>query len=144
MVNEEMAAYQTNDLFSFSVINNIRSQINDKIFHPTKTESEGIFRGFSMQRKSSDIVLLDKIGKYALARKLIVEIIKENDFYISKNDEFNIWGEGRTPREAIKSLGHFMLYDYNSYRETPLDKLDLCARRDLKKYEYIFQIHNVL
>lgn len=89
---------------------------------------------------SSDICIVRRIGKYNLARYLILTVVYEAGLVFVENQEFNIWGEGKTLYEALKSFEDFFLYDFESYKNTPIEKMDFLARQELKLYKTLLNI----
>lgn len=88
----------------------------------------------------TDICLVTKIGKYNLSRFLMLTAIYEGGLVFVENQEFNIWGEGKTLDGAIKSFEEFFLYDFKSYKNITEKKMDFAARRQLKSYKEILNI----
>jgi len=88
----------------------------------------------------SDICIVRRIGKYNLSRYLILTVAYEADLVFVENQEFNIWGEGDTLDKALKSFEDFFLYDFESYKNTPIEKMDFFARQELKLYKALLNI----
>lgn len=106
----------------------------------TATTRSDYFKFCAPEKTTLGTRLLTKVGKYSLAHRILIEIIYEDAIYLAKNAEFNVWGEGSTEKDAIRSLENFILYDFNSYRKTPEDKLDECAKQELAKYKTLIHI----
>jgi len=89
---------------------------------------------------SNDICIVKRIGSYNLSRFLILTVVYESGLVFIENHEFNTWGEGNTLDEALKSFEDFFLYDFESYKNTPIEKMDFFARQELKSYKTLQNI----
>jgi len=83
---------------------------------------------------TSGVVLLEQIGDRHLNRRLALTINYEREFVFVENQEFNLWGEGKTLDQAIEDFEDFFLHDLEAYLRTPPDMMDFYARQRLKLY----------
>jgi len=111
-----------------------------KIAEEVKSSSI-IYKYENLEKKyvSSDICIIQDVGKYNLNRYLILEVNYEDEIVFVENREFNLWGEGDNLDDAINSFKDFFLYDLKSYLKTPEEKMDFFAKQEQKKYISIIQ-----
>lgn len=86
------------------------------------------------------VMIIRKIRNYSLTWPLILTITYENNLVFVENEMPNIWGEGDTLEEAKKSFEHYFLYEFESYKNTPLEKMDYFAQEELKLYKALLGI----
>ena len=84
---------------------------------------------------STEIVIIRNIRNYSLAWPLILTVTYENDLVFVESEMPNIWGEGDTLEEAKQSFEDFFLYEFESYKNTPIEKMDFFAQEELKLYK---------
>jgi len=95
----------------------------------------------SIRRNSSDeILIIRRIGKYDLAWPIILTVLHENDLIFVESENPYIWGEGDTIEEAKQSFEDFFLYEFESYKNTPIEKMDFFAQEELKLYKVLLNI----
>lgn len=90
--------------------------------------------------RSSEIKVLRKIEDYSLEIPIILSVSYQEDSVFVEDEYLNLWGEGDSIEEAIKSFEDFFLYDFESYKDTPLDRMDFYAQEKLRYYKYLLKI----
>lgn len=89
---------------------------------------------------STEIRIVRKIRTYRLAWSLILSVSYEDDLVFVDSEVPNIWGEGDTLEEAIKSYEDYFFYEFDSYKDTPSEEMDFFARQELKLYKALLNI----
>lgn len=89
---------------------------------------------------STEIEIIRKIRNYSLAWPLILTVTYENDLVFIESEMPNIWGEGDTLEEAKQSFEHYFLYEFESYKNAPIEKMDHFAQEELKLYKALLGI----
>jgi len=89
---------------------------------------------------TSEYCILRKVGSYELEWAQILTVSYEDDLVFVESEMPSIWGEGATLEEALKSYEDFLLYDFESYQNTPIENLDFFAQQELKLYKYLLKV----
>jgi hypothetical protein len=89
---------------------------------------------------SREIKIIRKVENYELEIPLMLTVSYRDNLIFVENEFLNLWGEGDSIEEAIKSFENFFLYDFKSYMDTPPNRMDLFAQEKLKYYKYLLKI----
>jgi len=87
-----------------------------------------------------EIKIIRKVDSYELEIPLMLMVSYRGNLVFVEDEYLNIWGEGDTIEQAIKSFENFFLYDFKSYMDTPPNRMDLFAQEKLKYYKYLLKI----
>lgn len=110
------------------------------VFQVQKTSNILFQKFLEKQYVTPEIRIINKIGKYNLAWPIILTITYENDLIFIESETPNLWGEGESIEDAIRSYENFFLYDFESYKNTPKEKLDYFAQQELNLYRALLNI----
>jgi hypothetical protein len=133
MSNKEIQTFQVQQYFQSSFA------IEDYTLQGTK----GLYlvQDFILKKSvSTEFQIVRKIKNYRLAWPLILSVSYEDDLVFVESEMPNLWGEGSTEEEALKSYEDYFIYDFKSYKNIPQEKLDFFARQEFKLYKALLNI----
>lgn len=138
--NSEIECYRVNNISIQSSINRVT---NFEIL------PFNIFASFNPNLKqnitlggilSPEIKIIRKVDNNELEIPLMLTVSYRRNSVFIENEYLNLWGEGDSVEEAIKSFEDFFLYDFESYKDTPVEKMDILAQEKLRRYKYLLKI----
>jgi len=127
-------------IHSFKIPQYNQSSYGTAIYPTHEPVALGFAQDVTLSANVSAFRIIRKIGGRRLAWPLILSVYYEDDLIFVESDMPDLWGEGVTFEEALKSYEDFFFYEFESYKNSPPEEMDFFALQELKLYKALLNI----